>query len=449
MAFSPKNLFLVLFAVGVLAVLVFLSPSGFFPREKPATTGTAGAGASPLEGLSKGKQVFSIASAAEARPRFAEAVIDPLKVSTGDTQKMRVVVYDDAEVVSVAAEIETDNDTVNIPLRLGEKTTATREELNGQKYIVQEGKLIINDSDGGSQLNMPVVQAADLRKFVFEGEWVVRDTSVRTYRTKFVARDAEGRENSITMAWSDPCPGITDGVDSTLSVGCSIGANTVDGIDEGGLIISGVSTALTLSGPGAVFVYNPGKSISLQSGASVVLASGAELRKTYLWAQQDQDKDGYADSGTWAYGDTCSGCTRRYQFSGSIGDCYYALPTSTTRAHLAHPYSGQAPFFTAPRGDGSFDYNCDALAEKNVDIYETTCNTDSEATCSIAGGCFSTCSTSVSFTPACGLDYLDRTAEACQGTIDCGTVDPNCAFGNMGGTCAFTGSGTLQPVACR
>lgn len=411
MAFSPKNLFLIVFALGVLAVLVFISPGGFIPRDE---SGISGGGASSLANLPEGKQEFTIASAEGARPRFVSAVIDPLKVSIGDTQKMKVVLHDEAEVVSVAAEIETDGGVITVPLRLTGTSAFSRAELMNQKYIVREGGVLaINDkisgspTSGGSRtsqiLGVETAEAQDLQKFTFEGEWVVRDTSVKTYRTKFVAKDAEGRENSITMAWSDPCSGVSDGVTGsevrTLSSACTIPVNTVDGIDNANLT---VATSVTLAGSGSKFVWNSGKTLTIGAGGSVIIGADAELRQTYLWAI-DADADGYSSSTTWIYGDSaCPGCARRY-VSGALGveDC------NDLNANV-HPFQGSyfavATTTNSPTPDAvNFDYNCDELEAKDRLSYTSDpcwCF-ESQGVCEgIAAG---TCQTAL--TPACGVGY--------------------------------------------
>ncbi|MEK9180590.1 MAG: hypothetical protein AAB897_04230 [Patescibacteria group bacterium] len=319
--------------------------------------------------LPEGRQEYMISSSEDARPRFLSAVIDPLKVSLGDTQFMRVVIQDDADVLSVVAEIETDNDTVKVPLKLTETSALSRAELENQKYLVRDGKLVINNgppgspTSGGSRtsqlLGADTAAAQALKKFTFEGSWVVRDTSVREYRTKFVARDAVGRENSITMAWLDPCQGITHGAaNSTTTSSCTIGAGTTEGIDGGNLSVSGSGVVLTVSGSGAIFAWNPGKTISLVSGGSLAINSGGQFQQKYL-CSTDQDRDTYLDNNNITLSDVSTCTTRLKDSPGGQVDCYSALPTSTTRAHLVFP--GQTSYFTTSRGDGSFDYNCDGV----------------------------------------------------------------------------------------
>lgn len=267
----------------------------------------------------EGRQEYKISSRGGVYPRFASAVIDPPKVAVGETQFMRVVVESDAEVVSVVAEIETDNELQNIPLELVEVAALAREEIVNRKYIVRDdGALVINNGESSALAFLESLvrraEAQDVKKFTFEGEWIVRDTHVKTYYTKFIARDELGREDSVTMAWLDPCSGTSD-TDSTLSSNCTVGAGVVDGIDNGNLTINGGVT-LTLNGgsPGATFVWNSGRSIT--ASGTILIGDGAQLVQSNLWAF-DADRDGVRESNTWAYGNSApSGSyVRRYTIS--------------------------------------------------------------------------------------------------------------------------------------
>lgn len=302
----------------------------------------------PQPELPDGPQDFTISSAADRYPRFASAHIDPLKVAVGDTQFMRVVVQDDVEVTSVVAEIETDNEVVEVPLVLTETSALSRSELMNQKYLVRDGVLVINDGSretaGIFETFAKRAEAAALKKFTFEGEWVVRDTHVRTYRTTFRAKDELGRENSITMAWSDPCTGITHGQDSSLGANCAIGLNTVDGIDNGNLNLNG--KALTLDGTGSVFAWNDGKTITISAGSAISIGDGSELRQTNLWAT-DADSDGYGpSSGGLVAQDTNPGGYARAGGSGT--------PTSVTKSPTGggRVFTGGAVEWSSPGGGG-------------------------------------------------------------------------------------------------
>jgi len=370
----------------------------------------------PWGPLPDGPQTYQVVSSEDAWPKFSEATINPLKVYPGDTQRMRVVVQDRVEVTEVLAEIETDNGVNEVPLRLVNEAAVTEEDILKQRYIVQDGKLIMLGELERTKLALSGflkrAEAADVRKFVFEGEWVVKDTHVKTYHTTFRAKNASGEENSITMAWSDPCSGIADGTNSTLAGNCAIGTNVTDGIDGGSLNLGGYT--VTLAGSGSTFVWNSGQNLTING--SIVINSGAQLRQTNLWIQ-DQDGDGWSDGSTWLYGATCSGCTRRYLSAGlGTGDCYYALPTSTTYAHLANP--GQVGYITVPRGDGSFDYNCN-LTEENEFVQDWQCQCDQGV--DYCGGCV--LGTEVSFQvpsqpdpSSCGLaiQYVPDPQQYCQ-----------------------------------
>jgi len=177
-------------------------------------------------------------SSGDAEPKFTNVVINPLHVYVGDTQTFTVTVEASEPVVSVTSTTELDNETVELPLSQ------------------------ISTSGAGS---------------TWQTSWQVYDTHVRTYYTTFTARTQSGDENDITLAWSDPCSGTSQGVNSTLSGNCTVSA--VDGVDGGNLTIPNGVT-LTLNS-GAVWAWNPGTSITVDG--AIAVNGTAELRKGYLF----------------------------------------------------------------------------------------------------------------------------------------------------------------------
>ena len=406
---SQKSLAIIILLVASSVVFFIAMPnfialfrSNSSPQVKIPSLDVGNKVVRPPVALPDGPQDYLISSADDVYPRFASAHIDPLKVAVSDTQFMRVVVQDDADVSSVVAEIETDNDVVSVPLKLTGTGALSRSEIMNQKYIVRDGLLVINDGGanalGAADSLVKRAEAQSLKKFTFEGRWIVRDTHVKTYRTKFIAKDTSGREQSITMAWSDPCAGVTDGTTSTLSANCTIGTNTVDGIDNGSINLGGKT--LTLSGSGSVFVWNYGKNLTVGTG-TISVGTGASLKKTYLWIGADADADGYASGTTWLYGDTCSGCTRRYTTSTPTGDCNDANTS-------VNP--GQTSFFTTAtttnsptNGAVNFDYNCSGAEDRQyggLGGCTVTCWITDPTECNSLGGYLAGWSTAP---PACGV----------------------------------------------
>ena len=197
-----------------------------------------------LPALSSEAQIYHIQSNGKY-PKFLEVVIDPLKVKVGETQKIIVKLEDPSGIDWVRAEIEHDGGIDEIGLKLTEKQN------------------------------------------IWFGIWKPYSTHSRTYHTAFIAQNIKGEQNSIALAWSTPCSPPKGG-DWTLDGSCSISG--VNGVDNGNFTVDGGHT-LTIQA-GAIFAWNPGKSISIVNG-SIAIAAGGQLKQTYLW-MTDADGDGYA-----------------------------------------------------------------------------------------------------------------------------------------------------------
>ena len=196
-----------------------------------------------------------------------------------------------------------------------------------QRQIVDSSDhLVVNDGGGRSPLAAPgnIAYAADAPQLRYEASWTVADTHDTKYHTTFVVRDAAGRKNSITLAWSDAC-GIPNGGDWNLSTfgNCTIATGETDGVDNGTATIAAYT--LTIQS-GATFAWNPGHSIVISNGGAIAIASGAQLKKTYLW-MINNDNDGYPGATVYAQstapppGSNPNGnVARRYTFSNPA-DC--------------------------------------------------------------------------------------------------------------------------------
>jgi membrane-bound inhibitor of C-type lysozyme len=181
---------------------------------------------------------LAITSSNNADPKFTSVRITPLHVYVGDTQTLTVVLTSSVPVTTVTATMVLDNQTVTIPLSKS---------------------------------------AADPSGNTYQASWVVFDTHVATYKTTFTARNEAGKENSTTLAWSDPCAGVMQGADSSLSGNCSVSA--VSGLDGGNLTIpQGVTLTL---GSGAVWVWNPGTSVTVKG--AIAVSGTASAKKGYLF----------------------------------------------------------------------------------------------------------------------------------------------------------------------
>lgn len=258
----------ILLAVGGIVFLLwyFAPPKEFFEKQFSFDLETA-----PRE------SIFRIFSGARL-PKFTTAVIEPQDVKPGDIQKLTVGLEDPDGVVSVTAETELDR--------------------------------------GINRLDLELVQG-DEKSGYWTNAWIVRDTHSKIYRTKFIARDRLGRENSITLAWSDTCTSPYSGL-WTIAATCSISG--VDGADNGNIDIGGTFD-ITITA-GATLVYNAGNQISLSTGRLIVNDTG-QIKQANLFVT-DNDNDGYANpnfSRTYSTAASLTNYVRRYTLATTPYDC--------------------------------------------------------------------------------------------------------------------------------
>ena len=188
----------------------------------------------------------------KGRPSFLEADIQPRDVKVGDTQFLRVKVYDPDGILSVIAFTELDHSVKALALQ----------------------------PEAGAQVGCTECS--------WSYSWTVQDTSFKTYHTVFTARSQTANENSVTIAWTDPCsPPLGGGW--TLDSNCIMSG--VNGVDNGNLIIDSGYTMTLASG--STWAFNPGYSINFgPSGGTIALGTNSSLQSAYVWAD-DTDGDGY------------------------------------------------------------------------------------------------------------------------------------------------------------
>lgn len=265
-----------------------------------------------------GKQTFQISQGERLSPKFKEITIDKLDVKPGDVQKFEAVMQPGQTIESVTVMTETDTTEVWVVLA-------------------------------------PIAEDPN----VYRGEWTVHDTTDTVYHSTFRARGG-GRENAVTLAWSDPCTPPMSG-DWTIDANCTSPV-TVTGADAGDINFSG---AYTLTIPSSyVVAFNSGKQISL--GASGIIALSGEIKKTNLWVL-DADVDLYSDS-----------ATAQTAQDSSPGANYYRRNTRTATTDCcdsdANAKPGQTTYFTTARsGCGGYDYNCSSTDDKFYTGSGTSC----------------------------------------------------------------------------
>ena len=240
--------------------------------------------------LPEGPQTYLVTQAAEIWPKILEATIDPPDVHVGDVQRLEIVVEGPDAIASVDARIELDHETKILPLQLVGEVAAG--DLTPSPYYIDENKrLAMRPSVMSVQAGVRkvgIANAASYPRVKYAAEWEVYDTHNEKYHTTFVVKDAKGRENSITLAWSDACLIPAGGDWNIASYGnCTISAT--DGVDGGNETIA--TYTLTLN---AAFGFNAGQSISVTTGA-IAIGSGGSIVQTNIWIQ-DSDGDNYYGS---------------------------------------------------------------------------------------------------------------------------------------------------------
>ncbi len=318
---------------------------------------------------------FRVANSKDSKIKFWEGSITPLKVHPGDTQSMRIVVSGVNGVKNVIAEIETDNGTTTVELkktgtvsfrdldpRFAEVMVNDKNELIMlNKEEAKERRLaFIASEETTSSSSVKIAKASETNdeKEVFEGSWLVKDTSVRDYITIFNAEDNDGNKNSLTLAWSDPCQVIRDGSDWALKgdveVSYSCPINQPYGVENGTITLK-TNADITIGSSGKL-IFNPTYGITMAGGKIVFSGTGGSFGKGYLWAL-DADNDGYTGAETRQATDTTtspgSGWKRQKDLTSAANDCYDSN---------ANAKPGQTLSFSVHRGDNSFDYNCDGTA---------------------------------------------------------------------------------------
>lgn len=335
---------------------------------------------------------YQIVQDSKTLPKIIQATIDPPDVHVGDKQKLSIIIQDDARITSVEAIIETDNGTTTLPLLLvGE---ATSREIIPPKFAVGEDHVLL--ALGGfnsksefplAKLQAPRITLADLNplrwlqekssspayaalgpKLKYENSWTVGDTHDAKYHTTFVVKDDAGRQNSITLAWSDACS-----IPNNSVAGWNLGSygncviSSVDGVDNGGATIA--TYTLTLN---STFAFNSGQTITVTNGTIAIGASG-QILKTNLW-KQDADSDTYPNSTQVAQDATPVGTRwfRRYTYGTNADDC------NDSNSSVKPSQTG---WFTSADSRGSFDYNCSSRVENQYSYQNQDCTGKSQANC--------------------------------------------------------------------
>ena len=348
-------------------------------------------------------------------PRIINATIWPSAVHVGDTQHLSVTVTSTAPLQSVVAIIQTDDGTISHTLQPTREYPATEFRYTLGAWTIATGG---PDMLFGMLRHLPLVQAEPLTR-TYTGSWNVTRTHDAFYNTTFIASDQAGKTDAITVAWSDAC-GIPASGSWTMYSSCDLSAT--DGVDNGNVYLNqnnycwnpgfgwgywGAYCSTLTVHTGTTFVWNAGKSITINTNNQITVHSaGGQLKKTNLW-MMDADSDGCPKNSTQVASDNSPGAgyRRRYLLDPSCTDCddnnaaVQALTTwyrdadgdgygtsswTTTSCYQPGGYvssSGDCCDYDANANPGSsycgtsplyfcsgYDYNCDGQ--------ETTCNDD-------------------------------------------------------------------------
>jgi hypothetical protein len=297
-------------AVGFFAFRTAKNTSPVASHDAATGSPTAATTSASKFTLPDGPETYRISQRSTVSPRIIQATIDPPDVHVGDKQTLTVVVQGDTKIAFVKAQIQTDHGTTTLVLGLvGPVADA---ELTPERWVLDSSNHLVQNDHGSTVASLgSVAHAAEAPNLKYETSWTVEDTHDTRYHTTFVVRDSAGRENSVTLAWSDAC-GIPAGGNWSLSSNGPCTISSVDGVDAGNATID--SYTLTLN---STFAYNPGQSISVTSGA-IAMGSGGQLKQTYLWVH-DADGDGYPGPDQLAQDTNPSGYSRRS--GGNPIDC--------------------------------------------------------------------------------------------------------------------------------
>jgi len=216
-----------------------------------------------------------------------------------------------------------------------------------------------------------IARAAAGEREIYEGSWLVKDTSVRDYITIFTATDSQGNKEKLVLAWSDPCLDTTSaewplnpngGNVDAKTVGCTI--SSVYGIDNGSLTLNSGAN-INVDGAGGILVLNPDKGLKFPTTGfgQLTFSSGGSYKPGYLWAT-DYDNDHYAAASTRQYTSTVSS-----PGSGYVRQSSLLSWTNDCDDFNTNVKPGQTKFFADPIVDsggssefsGTFDYNCNGM----------------------------------------------------------------------------------------
>jgi len=228
--------------------------------------------------IPQGSQTYQIMQANGVLPKIVQATVNPVNVDPGNKQTLTIIISDPNPITSIIATIRTDNGTTTVPLSLA--GPAALNDVLPQKYFVNaKNQLALVNPNGNVVSNSNIAQAAEGDE-TYSATWIIKDTHVKRYYTKFTATDAKGNVNSIKIPWTDlNCMwssnnygGGNVSVSSTFgSEGCRFNnsLDPLDGPENGNLIVD----APIIISQDTALVFNPSTTISFSGSGYIFIQS--------------------------------------------------------------------------------------------------------------------------------------------------------------------------------
>ncbi len=372
--------------------------------------------------IKTGKNQFTVSGGRDDAPKIIQGEINPLDVRPGDTQTMKIVVQSEKEIASVIAQIETDKGIVEVPLTF-EGKTAQKDILPNPYFVNEKRELVIlpvkKASDNIAESSfIKVSEAIGVERLTYSGSWVVKDTIAKKYRTKISVVDVEGGENSITMAWSDPCGTNNSYTDTLYTSNCTTAV--IQGNSKGNLAIGRISPAanptITINTNGILFVET-GYTLSL-IGTSQIVVNGGTIRIAYSSAL-DQDADNYAIGNITLTDAPASGYYRTLN---------RVAPMSWTDCRDADASVNPGADPQTYSGSNGWDWNCNGIIN-SYGAFTAGCG-GIDGICSYYGSCAYGGFTAGFVNASCGCtyDYADGCTGPFSGPGGGGCVAPNIGY---------------------
>lgn len=396
--------------VWTILIIAVVIVGGYFLVGDKVNLNTAKDNTLPAELVS-----YDVVQAEKDWPKVLNFTIDPLKVSVGDIQKMKVIAQSPAGIKSVTANIETDNGTTTVELEktgVDKSAYVPRLKVEGNKVVDvrsnEEVNKIVKEMESSGVVSEAV--ASEPERGVWEGQWEVHDTHTKDYTTKFVVVDNEERVKTVGASWLDPVCNIPISGNWSLS---SNGSNCtwvdgIEGVAGGDATIDSYSLVLgDNDSTDARFVVEG--VVTMGSGGSIAVESDGIVDLNSTLYINNNDSDGYPDSDKTSYITNDSSRTTRTGMVSWTTDCNDW--TSDVYPNNSNWYTSEISYCASDvcYTDQGYDYDCSGSEERRWPS-STAClknstqsedSFDSDPGCGNDGTLYFTDCSSITETQAC------------------------------------------------